>query len=195
MVLHMVRCPPHRVPLRGAPADECHHGLEGPGGPEGPVREIAVIEARDGKHADEERTCRQCKRDRAPACPEHAEGSDVDGQERQTPEPVHLIPLPRAPVLETAVEPSPQPHRGAPRRFPIAGRRCREIAAGSADGGGPGGMDLAGRETPAAAGFARKWGPWPAYLGVNYTKSLQYLYNSPSGSLGEIPGTHARRKR
>ena len=122
-MLRMVRCPPHRVALRRAPADERHQRLERPRSAKRPVREIAVVEAGDGEHADQERTGCDSERDRAPACPEHGEDGDVHGKEWQAPRPVHAIPGPRGPGSRPAVEPSPQPKRAARRPITRVKRR------------------------------------------------------------------------
>ena len=92
VMVAMVCCPPEGVSLgRGVPQNG-EEKLHGAGGAECPVREIAVIKSRDGKHADQIEAEAYSDCYGAPADEENPQATRLEGKVGRDPQPLDLPP-------------------------------------------------------------------------------------------------------
>jgi len=84
VVLSVLGGPPQDAALRRRLAHDCHKQLSCPAGLVRPVRKVAVVTGRDGKHPDEVQDGTQQQRTLADAGPENAEARKMHQYEWNT---------------------------------------------------------------------------------------------------------------
>jgi hypothetical protein len=88
MMMAMMGCPPQRATLHSAGTEHGKDQLTEARRLEGAVREITVVEASDGEHADGIQQDSRCHGHLTPADPEHAKTHQVHGNKGEHAQPI-----------------------------------------------------------------------------------------------------------